>query len=268
MNKDYIFAEACKNTFLIFDRLNETSLDEEFIKWAHKTLLEKQRDDALILIDGREKNGDFYAKMLVLGQDGIFGEFCGNGSRSCAAYLYSKYKQYNNFYLVTNQGNRLLTKYENNIYSILLPKVKFDINPKFIIKPDLFKKEKDFYFINFNDKKLYYAEAIEPHLVLKEKISDDELVDLGKLLNARRDIFPLGININTFKEVEKNILHVTTYERGVQRLTLSCGTGSSCTTAFFLANKIGGVKIITPGGELQITVNKDDFQLKGPATIL
>ncbi len=48
---------------------------------------------------------------------------------------------------------------------------------------------------------------------------------------------------------------------------MSCGTGSSCTTTFFLANKVGKVKIITPGGELQITVNKDDFQLKDPATI-
>lgn len=267
VKKNYKLGDACKNTFVIFDCLNKKNIDQNFLAFVHKTLMKEQKDDSLIMIDGHEKNGKYFFKMLVLGQDNILGEFCGNGSRVCAAYLFEKFKQYDHFYLITDRGNLLLSKHEQDIYSINLSSVTFDLNPKIVAKPEVFVKEGSFYYLPFEGKKLYFGSAIEPHLVLKEKISDEELFLLGKRLNEKRDIFPLGINVNSYYEENPNFIHVTTYERGVQRLTLSCGTGSSTCSAFYLDGKKGIVKVQTPGGLLELTINDKGIILKGPAKI-
>ena len=267
MNSGYFTAEACKNTFVLYDRLNLKEVDDNLFKLVHANLMKEDKDDALILIDGKIKGKDFYAKMIVLGQDATFGEFCGNGSRVCANYLFSKYQDMENFYLVSNLGIMKMYKYENNIYAIDLPLVRFVINEKFIAKKELFEKEDEFYFIKLEGKKFYYAEAIEPHLVLQEKVSDKELFELGQKLNQRKDIFPNGININACDIVEENLLKVKTYERGVQRLTQSCGTGSSSSCAIYLKGKKNKVKVQTPGGLLEITLKDNSIELKGPANI-
>lgn len=266
-NTKYLLAEACKNTFILLDLLEEINPDQNFLDYVHKSLIKEGRDDSLILVNKVIKNGEFYARMIVFGQDKTFGEFCGNGSRACAAYLFAKYKEFDHFNLVTKRGEHKLMKHEKGIYSIEMPPVLFEINPKFIARSDLFQKKGNFYSISLEGKCFYYAEAIEPHLVMPEDVTDQELFELGSKLNNRRDVFPLGINVNSYHEVEKNSLFVKTYERGVQRLTLSCGTGSSSSTAHYLNGNSGKVKVKTPGGPLEITVQKNSFVLKGPASV-
>ena len=265
-NTGYYIGEACKNTFVLFDALEQSSVDQFFLAWAYKCLMKEQKDDALILVNGQINKGEYYCKMLVLGQDNTLGEFCGNGSRLCASYLFSKLKEFDHFYLITDTGNILLSKKDEEFATKLTP-VVFTINEKFIAAPELFKKEGEFHYIELEDKKFYFGAAIEPHLVLREDVSDDELHDLGRALNNRKDIFPLGININACVEDKPNVLRVKTYERGVQRLTLSCGSGSSTSSAQYLAGKTGSVTVFTPGGMLEITVNDDNVILKGPANV-
>lgn len=265
MKNGYFFGEACKNTFLIFDCLSIAKLDEDFIKKAHECLLKEKKDDAMILIDGQAKEDALYARMLVLGVDGTFGEFCGNGSRACAAYLFSNYPQYKRFYLVSNQGTHQLLRYPDGVYSTQLPPIKFELNAKFIGRPDLFHQENGFYSLSFEGKHLIYAEAIEPHLIVQEELNDKELLELGQKLNQRKDLFPLNINVNSIKQIKQNTIRVRTYERGVQRLTEACGTGSSCSSAWFLKNTPGIVQVITMGGSMIISIDSAGLQLKGPA---
>ena len=205
--------------------------------------------------------------MLVLGQDNILGEFCGNGSRVCAAYLFDKFKEYDHFYLTTDRGNHILLKREDNIYSINLSPVTWELDPKIICKPEYFQKEGRYYFLPFEGKKLYFGSAIEPHLILFEKLNKEQLSVLGRKLNSRRDVFPLGINISSCHEEGPHLLHLKTYERGVQRLTLSCGTGSVTAVELYLSGKKGAVKVRTPGGMLEITVKDNETILQGPAFI-
>lgn len=80
------------------------------------------------------------------------------------------------------------------------------------------------------------------------------------------DIFPLGINVNAWHILKKGSIKVKTYERGVQRLTQSCGTGSmSCASVYATS---GLVSVSTPGGDLKITLEKNGIELQGPAFIL
>ena len=267
MKNGYYPAEACQNTFLIFDFLTIHSLCDSLKQKALEYLVKEKKDDAMILIDGQEKSDAYYAKMLVLGVDGAFGEFCGNGSRACAAYLFYNYPKYKRFFLVSNRSTHELLRYEDGTYSTQLPKINFELNKKFIGRPELFHKKNDFSSMEFEGKHLIYAEAIEPHLIVEEQISDDELLELGKKINRRADLFPLKINVNAIQTMGQFSIRVRTYERGVQRLTQSCGTGSSCSAAWFLKTRTGTVNVLTLGGTMTITIDSNGLQLKGPANV-
>ncbi|MBS0652873.1 MAG: hypothetical protein JSR39_05010 [Verrucomicrobia bacterium] len=269
----YHLAEACQNTFVLFDCLGlskerpgqlETaqtelhtpstswkgSVSESLLDWAHSCLQNEDRDDALILVEDRRQGEDLYARMVVLGLDRNLGEFCGNGSRACAAYLFAKYPHFKKFFLVTPFGVHPLKKWGDGTYSIKLPLPSFEINLKFIAAPEVFGMQ--------------YVEVIEPHLVIQADLDDEELFLLGKKLNQHKEIFPLGINVNAWHVIGDHHLHVKTYERGVQRLTKSCGTGSIACAASFL--KQGRLKVSTPGGDLEIAIENDGVLLKGPAS--
>ena len=98
---------------------------------VHHHLIAENRDDALILIDGNETGDAFTARMLVLGQDGTLGEFCGNGSRACAAFLFAHYSHAQSLFLLSSKGKHPLIQQGEAIYSIQLPPVSFVPNAKF-----------------------------------------------------------------------------------------------------------------------------------------
>jgi len=267
MKDGYYLAEAIRNTFLIYDGLKHSSLDQSVMQRIHSCLIKENRDDAMILVDGQVKDNAFFARMIVLGVDGALGEFCGNGSRACAAYLFTHYPQYQNFFLVSNRGTHQLHRYQDGTYSTHLPHVNFEINPKFVALPEKFVKNNQFYSFAFEGKHLFYADAIEPHLIVQEEISDDELEQLGKAINQQKELFPLGINVNACRILNDNAIRVRTYERGVQRLTQACGTGSCCSAAWYLKGREGQVQVTTLGGQLEISFFSEGLKLKGPATI-
>jgi len=193
--------------------------------------------------------------MHVLGQDGEFAEFCANGSRAISAYLHSYYPHFKNYFIRSKRGIHAIKKYPEECYSITLPRPGYDINPLFISNEEDFKRSYDF----------KYVEMIEPHLVLKGNVDDETLFVLGQDLNRNKVLFPRGININAWHELKNGDYYVKTYERGVQRLTLSCGTGSlSC--ASLLSKKDMTFK--TNGGKLRIILKENELELIGKARIL
>jgi len=247
----YYLAESCQNTFIIIDCQSEASLSDALLIQAHKCLLKEKRDDALILFHRQSSGGAVILQMGVLGCDGLLGEFCGNGARAVAGYLCHFYATSFPVYLKTEQGLHLLSDCGEGLYSVHLPSARFALNPKFVHAD--FVKEYD----------LQYVEMLEPHLLLQKKISDEELLLLGAKLNARKDLFPLGINVNAWSSLGDDQLFVKTYERGAQRLTKSCGTGSvSCAAAF----KKQHVYVTTPGGILEISATATGMTLKGPSS--
>lgn len=250
----YYLAEACKNTFILFDYLNSPIEDANFFFKARQCLEKENRDDALILTNSIIEDGSFHARMMVLGLDGNFGEFCGNGSRACAAYLFEKYPHAQTFYLDTYLGSHPLQKHSGDSYSIKLPTANFKVNPKFVTDENFIEH----YGLN-------YVEMIEPHLIIEKDLNDDQLFSLGRELNSQKNIFPLGINVNAWHILDNGTLHVKTYERGVQRLTQSCGTGSISCASYY--KKYGTVSVVTPGGPLKITLNQNFVELQGPAKV-
>lgn len=252
----YQLAEACQNSFILFDLLNDQSLTDTFLKYAQICLLHEKRDDALIIHQGTFEKKSLFAKMTVLGADGALGEFCGNGSRAVAAYLFEKHPFLEQIFLTTPEGNHRLLATGMNEYSISLPKAKFELNRKFIANEKKFRTLK---------LELQYAETLEPHLGICAEMSDEALFKLGRMLNAEKEIFPLGINVNAWHPLKENSIFVKTYERGVQRLTKSCGTGSVACASIYRSS--GDITVHTPGGTLKISHHEHGVELKGPAVV-
>jgi len=85
----YLYGDGCQNTFIIFDLLAYPHyFTDTFIENAHKALLREERDDALILLPTTDSDTVI---MKVLEPDGSFANFCGNGARVIAAYLYKQF---------------------------------------------------------------------------------------------------------------------------------------------------------------------------------
>ena len=100
-----------------------------------------------------------------------------------------------------------------------------------------------------------------PHAVVylhqNEIASIAEMKDIGEYLDKNREIFSEGVNVNFVRLLDSESIDVTTYERGVDDFTDSCGTGS-CASAVITALKFGiqsPVTVQNPGG-----INKVSFK--------
>jgi len=158
-------------------------------------------------------------------------------------------------YLKTKRGLHQISQHGVNIYSVKVPPASFKWNKKFISNPETLKKLYE----------VKYVETGEPHLIIEKKLDDEQLTTIGRELNQKKDLFPFGINVNAWHVLEKGKIYVKTYERGVQRLTRSCGTGSMACAAFYQAK--GTVQVSTPGGSLGITFRDNEIELCGESRI-
>jgi len=101
-----------------------------------------------------------------------------------------------------------------------------------------------------------------PHAVIFDDQVDDDVHDLA--VKIRFDpVFPLGANVD-FVKVDGNTLAVRTYERGVERETLSCGTVLSqpqLSRTRWASRHSGHCQ--TLGGPLKVTLRKDRALMEG-----
>lgn len=232
----YHLTETCGNTFILFDCLQRKSVDTSFLKHVHTCLKAENRDDALILLDQKKEGDELWVKMLVLGLDGELAQFCGNGACAAAAYLFRKGSK--NIWLETEAGKHKLSQQDGR-FSVSIPFTKGMGKTKFV--------------------QGHYVEVGEPHLVFQNNLSDEELFSLGRGLNAQKELFPFGINVNAWHILDGKKIHVKTYERGVQRLTLACGSGSIACASIYQGH--GTVEVATPGGNLTVTFREGEAEL-------
>ena len=91
----------------------------------------------------------------------------------------------------------------------------------------------------------------------------------GKKIRYNKIFSPDGTNINFMKLLNEHHIKVWTYEKGIEDMVMSCGSGSVAAAYYaFEQNKIKSpVQISVPGGELKLTFNDNwsDVWLSGPA---
>ena len=70
--------------------------------------------------------------------------------------------------------------------------------------------------------------------------------------------FKNGTNVNFYKIINRQTIQVKTYEKGVEKIMQSCGSGSyACAYDYSKKNNIKGkIKVLNDGGISQITFSK------------
>lgn len=205
-----------------------------------------------IIFMSKTKDVDF--KMMYFNADGSE-SFCGNGSR-CAV----KHAQYLGWIsgqciFTSNDGDHAAEIEEETV------KLKMhDVD--FIVVEDMG----------------YILNTGSPHYIAyTERINELDLIKAAHEIRYSERFKEVGINVN-YLEPKNGILHIRTYERGVEDETLSCGTGvTAAAIAHYLeqnsTQKNYKQKLQTKGGSLYVSFEKkkDRFQnivLSGPANLV
>jgi diaminopimelate epimerase len=207
--------------------------------------------DGLIYILPSDKY-DF--EMKYFNSDGKEGTMCGNGGRCITGFAHAlgiihkevRFKAIDGVHkgiIHTAASDRLLIE-------ISLNDVEVDKQPG------------SYFFINTGS----------PHYV--EFVENIEAVDVhnkGREIRWDKRFQPEGTNVN-FVELQKDKLFVKTFERGVEDITLSCGTGvtaSALAASLRLNDGRNDYVISTPGGDLKISFKRAEnffhnIRLSGP----
>ena len=204
--------------------------------------------DGLIILEAHD-SGDYY--MRYFNADGHPGSFCGNGSRCCFQFARDHKVVKDKAVFWSSDGPHSAFIQDEIIY------IKMEIKAGIEVHDDH-----------------YTLDTGSPHYI--KFVQDIQLVDVFKEGSAIRNSEPYrkeGINVN-FVQSEPDHIYVKTFERGVEDITLACGTGvtAAAIADAYRRDKQGLIhrKIISPGGELSVQLKyenqkMDDIWLGGPA---
>ncbi len=203
--------------------------------------------DGLILLETTEEY-DF--KMVYYNADGAEGSFCGNGARCITGFA-----RFLN--IIDSEANFIAADGPHNS-TINGEEVSLEMGDV-----DSITESENYSFLNTGSPH---------HVEIVEGLENYKVFERGR--EIRNTVYgKAGSNINFVEQLEDNNFAVRTYERGVEDETMSCGTGvTAVAIAMAHLGKAGGneVGIITPGGKLRVTFNKQEgkftnIHLIGPA---
>jgi diaminopimelate epimerase len=128
----------------------------------------------------------------------------------------------------------------------------------------------------------WYVNNGSPHLLMRvEDTQQVGVAEEGRLLRHHPQFAPGGTNVNFVQVLGDNRLRIRTFERGVERETLACGTGVTAAAAWYAvhahphspAQGRHTIGVQTLGGELQVRFVIEgqylrEVRLKGPASFV
>ncbi len=231
---------ASGNDFVVIDNRQKVVKDPvRFTREVCAPHLGVGADGVLFFEDSSK--ADF--KMRILNSDGSEAEACGNGFRCIALFARQKLDYPANFQFESMSGL-----------------IRAEVNGKRVrvrmVDPKDFQERAQ---VDVLGHRLHYSfiNTGVPHTVIfVEGLKKIDVENLGRAIRHHKIFKPRGTNVN-FVEVEsKSDIRVRTYERGVEKETLACGTGS---TASAIVSSLLGyanppVQVHTSGGEI-LTIN-------------
>jgi len=257
------------NDFVVIDKNKNENLfiDEKFAQ----QLCDRRNGvgaDGLISIENSNENSFI---MNYHNADGSTGSLCANGARCAIMFAQMTGRLKDGKADFSSNG----VLYKGEILSDNA--VRFYLNPPRKIKYN-FKVKAGGRLIN-----AHFADTGSPHVVIDISESEgfltslDEMkVDLlGREIRYLPEFAPGGTNVN-FICVEDGIVHIRTYERGVEAETLACGTGAVAAALICFATKKISVPVqIIPKSKEKLLVNFEvenskvrNLSLTGPAKVV
>jgi len=178
--------------------------------------------------------------------DGSHADMCGNASRAVAHYAHEKG--------ISKDGVAEFLTGAGVVHS--------SINGHYVVS-DMIEPRILRYDIQEYDQECWLVDSGVPHLVVIQENIDD--FDIKK---ARKLRYKYDCNINICK-IEDGIMHVRTYERGVEDETLACGTGMvACFVRGYKEGKVPDKAKVYPksADELYISYENGIYRFGGKVT--
>ncbi len=209
--------------------------------------------DGLLLISQYE---GFDFKIDYYNNDGSWETMCANGARCAVLFMYKRGLIKKHCLFLAGDG-----PHKSEVIDELNVKIKMS-PPRFCDKP-----------VNICGFKGRHVDSGAQHFVVPvDSFSKINAFSLGKKIRYSKHFSPKGINVNFFKKIGSNSIQVLTYEKGVERIMMSCGSGSvaSAFYASILTEISSGVIIQVSGGSLSLDFDSGwkNVWLSGAAILL
>lgn len=238
----YKYHGAGNDFILIDNRLENIHLTNEQIGFICHRHLGIGADGLIELLPSKNTHAHFM--MRYYNSDGYEGSMCGNGGRSIVAFAHKLGIIEKNVIFEAFDGlhKAEICSYNENEWFIAL-------------------QMNDVEKVNELDDNEFFLNTGSPHLVVfVHKVSLVDIEGMGKMLRNQKRFAPGGTNVN-FVSVDKGVIHVKTYERGVEAETLSCGTGVTASAIaakryYQIAENI--ISVSTSGGNFTVEIEEHD----------
>lgn len=199
------------NDFVIFDNRTIRLTDQQLTELAPAICNRRYGvgADGLIALQFDEtKQADLV--MLYKNPDGSDAGMCGNGARCFAAFAVS-----------LGSPERFQFRVHTNIYKA--DTTQGNIQIKFPLETSVIEQTVDGEpVLNIYTNTEHIVCCVQTSELEKEQT----LINRGRLLRTHASFHPVGTNVNFIAGTDKRELRIQTYERGVEGLTLACGTGA------------------------------------------
>lgn len=259
--------QGAGNDFIVFDNRDYGFLLHEIISFTPRLCHRRfgaGADGVLVLDDAVGKAG---YRMVYRNADGSDAGMCGNGARCIARFAVKKGFPEKHTFLVHDRTYSAEVNGENVTIDFPVEPVPKDL-------PEMHGSE------------AVFVHSGTEHVVtwVDEPLLDNkpELTSRGREIRQNRKLFPTGTNVNFISPIGNDgQLRMMTYERGVEDLTLACGTGAlACSVAYHHKFKQGtpghfNFDVICEGGPLQTSFNYNaesnsyhSLKLTGPAVFV
>ncbi|MBI4370247.1 MAG: diaminopimelate epimerase [Elusimicrobia bacterium] len=223
-------------------------------------LSQEFNSDGIIYIDsagfGRQKliqNQQCDLQLIFFNPDGTRA-FCGNGTRTAGFYEIAerRHGRHGKVRVATDEGTMIVEVFGSiaRLRGIPLPlsrgRVTLDAGAKY-----------------FEFEKIWSG---CPHAVTwVKRLFHVDVKENGSFVRNHRNFRPKGTNVDFVERTGRGGIAVRTYERGVERETLSCGSGVLAVAQSARERGLwkGSIKISTPGGFLQVIDEGKSWSLGG-----
>ncbi|MDF2577811.1 MAG: dapF [Chlamydiales bacterium] len=156
-------------------------------------------------------------RMTLFNADGSEAEMCGNGLRCLAQFIKDLGLSFKTYTIETLAGLFKVSFENNQVRTDFIQPHIIDFNLELPILGNIYR--------------LSYLNTGVPHIIAfvqsKLELESVELSTIGPQLRYHPYFQPNGTNVNfAYLDTVNSLLHIRTYERGVEAETLACGTGS------------------------------------------
>lgn len=255
------------NDFIVINNLDlQLKLTAEVIRSMADRKFGIGCDQLLVVEPATDGLSDFFYR--IYNSDGSEAGQCGNGARCFIKFLHlhglsdkSKIK------LQTN--TRIMDGQLINSSLVAVNMGDPDFMPENI--PLLLPSATNYECLLDNELVQFAAVSMgNPHAVIQVSIpqllnNNEYMSKIGSMLQ-QNPVFPESVNVNFMFVESKSQIRLCTYERG-SGLTLACGSGACATAAVAIRDELVNpvVRVIMPGGELQINWTEAGLLMSGEA---